>query len=537
MFPITLPTSPETIAFLSAETNEEGEYQADIQQARDYDEGKQFVALLPRLRQFLGGDTANDSEDFKRLRLNICRTVLASPVDRLIVAGFDTDEVQQERPAIDEQGQPTTKLIKPVAAWLWNIWQRNRMDAKQRRVHEATLRDSESFVIVDWDNNSKRPRFTPHVRFVDVSQSTGADVGEGCRAFYRNDDTDQDLLFVTKRWTEVLTLPTGTRQTRQRLTVYEPGRISKYSGFPGAWKRTWDGAVMQGVGGRLEARVDGKIITLDTFATEADASAYIQARIEQGNLPWPIPWLDKKGQPLGIPVAHFVSSAGMEAKEAWPIQNAINKIFVDLMTESDIAAFRIMVAFGWKPVDRNGNPIEWQPGTIIGAESKDGRLDVFDGGDLSRFMNAIEGLMTWAAMVTDTPVDRFIVTKQVSAEGSQKQADAPLLNKVRNRQSETGNGWNHAMYMAVRLENTYGKGGLDEQAFISTMWEPLESRDETAELDRAIKKKALGMPISLIGAELGLTPEQITLWEESEQAKRDEEAAQAEQRNAAFQNG
>ena len=153
-----IPVSPETIAFLSAETDDEAGYQEDIQQARDYDEGKQFVALTERLREFLGGDTANDAEDYKRLRLNICRIILAAVTDRLIVNGFDTDEALREMPAIDERGQAMTKLVKPVAAWAWDVWQRNRMDAKQRRVHTAALRDSEAFVIIDWDNTTGRPQ-------------------------------------------------------------------------------------------------------------------------------------------------------------------------------------------------------------------------------------------------------------------------------------------------------------------------------------------------------------------------------------------
>ena len=496
MFPIMIPTSPETVAFLQAETNEEQDYQAEIQQARDYNEGRQFVALTERLREFLGGDTANDSEDYKRLRLNICRIILSAVADRLIVAGFDTDEQPRETPTLDERGQATTKLIKPVAAWLWNIWQRNRMDAKQRRVHEAALRDSESFLLIDWDNASKRPRFTPHLRFVDVSTSAHADVGEGCRAFYRKDDADQDLLFVTKRWTEVMHLPGGTRQTRQRLTVYLPGEIRKYAGFPGAWKETVD----------------------------ADTE------------PWPIPWLDKAGQPLGIPVAHFRSSAGMEAKEAWPIQNAINKAFVDLMEESDKSAFRIMLAFGWEPIvagsktpsNPNGTPLDIAAGKWIGTANKDGRAEAISGGELSQFLNLLDSLIYKAAIVTDTPVSRFITTKQVAAEGTQKEQNGPLLTKVRNRESELANGWTHAMYMAMRLENTYGKGGLDENAFITTMYEPLEARDELGELQRATLRKELGMPIALIAKELGLTPEDAALWEAEAEQRAEQAQALAE---------
>ena len=493
MFPIFTPTSPADIALRQSDTEDEADFQEEITQARDYDAGRQFVALTERLREFLGGDTANDSEDFKRLRLNICHIILSAVVDRLIVAGFDTDEQPRETPTIDENGQPTTKLIKPVAAWAWNVWLRNRMDAKQRRVHEAALRDSESFVLVDWDNGAKRPRFTPHLRFVETS--TGSETGEGCRAFYRNDDTDQDLLFVTKRWLEVLHDPSGTSRTRQRLTVYLPGEIRKYAGFPGAWKPV----------------------------------------VDDDSEPWPIPWTDKKGQPLGIPVAHFISSAGMEAREAWPIQNAINKAFVDLMQESDVSAFRIFLAFGWKPVDENGNPLEIKPGTWLGSPSKDARGEVIPGGDLSQFMNLIESLMLYAAQVTDTPISRFITTKQVSSEGSQKEQSGGLLTKARNRMGELGNGWEHAMFIAMRLENTFGKGGLDEQAFISTTFEPLEARDELAELQRAALRKSLGIPIQIIARELGMTPEDVALWMAEAEQKAKEQAKQFQQ--GAFQNG
>lgn len=534
MFPITLPTSPETVAFLQAETDEESEYQQDIQQARDYDDGRQSVALTDRLRQFLGGSTATTTEDWKRLRLNICRIILAAVVDRLIVANFDTDEVPQAQATIDDQGQPTTKLIKRAASWAWLTWQRNRMDAKQRRVHESALRDSESFVIVDWDNEAKRARFTPHLRFVDVSTTAHADVGEGCRAFYRNDDPDQDLLFVTKRWTEITHTEGGTRITKQRLTVYLPGEIRKYIGFPGAWRHMWDGSVTARQGGGWEARVDGTLISLETFTTQDAAWAYVAHRIERNDLPWPILWADKKGMPLGIPVAHFRSSAGMEAKEAWPIQNAINKAFVDLMTESDMAAFRILIAFGWKPVDSAGNPITFAPGQIIGTEKAGATAQVVPGGDLSQFLNLIESLVLWAAQVTDTPVSRFITTKQVSSEGSQKEQGGALLTKTRNRQGELGNGWEHAMFIALRLENTFGQGGLDEAAFLQTQWEPLEARDESAELDMALKRQSLGMPVSLIAQALGLSPEQVALWVE-DAAQKSAQAAQQFSQQAAQQ--
>src|ERR1043166_8699756 len=94
---LPIPTSPETIAFLVALADDEAEYQADVLTARRNDAGIQFVVLPDRLRQFLGGNTANTAEDYKRLRLNVCHIVVASVVDLLIVNGFDSDEAPQEQ--------------------------------------------------------------------------------------------------------------------------------------------------------------------------------------------------------------------------------------------------------------------------------------------------------------------------------------------------------------------------------------------------------------------------------------------------------
>lgn len=474
MFPIATPISPERIAFLTASSAALDEYEALITQARQYDAGEQFVALTDRLRQFLGGDTASTDEDWKRLHLNICRIILSAVVDRLGVTGFDSDEVPQEQPSLDERGQPTTKLVKPVASWAWRTWQLNRMDAKQRRVHEATLRDSEAFVIVDWDNTTGRARFTPHDRFVEGD--------EGCIAFYRNDDPDQDLMFVLKRWTEVMPTFEGGRNTRQRLTVYLPGEIRKYAGFPGAWK---------------------EVVDADTE-------------------PWPIPWIHKDGSPLGIPVAHFRSSAGMEAREAWPIQNLINKELVDLATESDMAAFRILAAFGWKPVDSTGEPLPITPGTWVGTMDPNGKVQEISGADLSQFLNVIESLMFWAAIVTDTPTSRFVTTKQVASDETQKEQNGGLNIKTRNRQGEMGNSWEDALSIARRLHNTFGTGGLDESVQLFTQWQPLEARDTKKELEEAALRKALGMPIRLVAKGLDLTEEEIGAWEEDSQARADQ---------------
>lgn len=485
---LTLPLSPERLALLMSLAADESDYQRDLIKARDYHVGAQFVALTERLREFLGGDTGDTSQDANRLRVNVTRIITTAVTERILVSGFDSNEQGVAQPVLDEtgapktdaDGAPLTETVKPIAAWAWQVWQANRMDAKQARVHIATCRDSESFVIVDWDNAARRPRFTPHLRFVDqsVTSSTGADVGEGCRAFYQNDDEDQQLLYVTKRWTEVFTAG-GQRQQRQRLTIYYPDRIEKYSGFSGAW----------------------------------------QAFRDEGDTAWPIPWVDRAGAPLGIPVAHFRSSAGMEAREAWPAQNAINYLAVLELTAADMTAFRILVAIGWNPVNAAGAPLTIAPGTWVGTVNKDGKVQDIPPADIAPISNLIEGWVFRAAMVTDTPISRFITTKAVSAEGTQKQQDGPLVNKVRNRQGELGNGWEDCMRIGVRLANTFGAGDLDEMALIYAKWEPAEARDEGAQLDAAVKKQDLGVPVEQVWAELGYSQEKIAQWQKTQEGE------------------
>lgn len=534
MLPRLTTPSPETLAFLSSLAADEAEFQADVLQARRYHDGDQFVALTERLREFLGGNTSDTSNDNKRLRINVTRIVTTAVTERLIVSGFDSNEQGVAQPILDETGEeksdpttgaPLTETVKPVAAWAWQVWQANRMDAKQKRVHEAACRDGESFVIVDWDNAEGRPRFTPHVRYIDQSIGTGssADVGEGCKAFYRNDDPDQDLLYVTKRWTEVF-LQDGKRTQRQRLTIYYPDRIEKYHGLMGAPQRAWDAAVKVGALG-FEAQIDGT--TIGTFEFSADAWAFLEAEIARGRLPWPIPWRDSAGLPLGVPVAHFISSAGMEAREAWPAQNAINYLAVLELTAADMTAFRILVAIGWEPKDADGNPLTISPGTWVGTTKVDGKVQDIPPADISGISNLIEGWILRAAMMTDTPISRFITTKQVSAEGTQKQQDGPLVNKVRTRQGELGNGYEDCMRIAARLANTFGTAGLDDTILFYTKWEPAEVRDESAELEQAAKKQLLRIPDETIWAELGYSQEKIAEWSAKAEARRQEEMALA----------
>lgn len=505
MLPILAPrfVNPADVAHLSAlETGEKVYFLSllrddaallkRMQRARNYHDGTQFVKLTDRLREYLGDDTTLDDADL--LALNVCHTVVNAVTEKLLVRGFDTDE---EVPvAVDAETGVEEEGEKPVATWATTVWQRNRMDVRQDDVHTPTIRDREAFVIVDWDAESQMPRFTAHKRY--VSADVGGDA-EGCKIVYQNNDPDQPAMFAVKRWTEPY-FEAGVERSRLRMTVYYPDSIEKWASTAGD---NW------------------------------------QAHTDDPSEPWPLPWVDNDGNPLGIAVIHFRNHGDdQEARRAIPLQNALNKLLVDLMQASDYTAFRILIALGWDPVDEDGNDLVIAPGRWIGTTDHDGKVEVVDGANLDNMLNVIDAIILRVAQVTDTPAHRFITTKAIASDETQKQGDSPLVNKLRKRQARIGNGWEDAMHLALRLHNkaaTDDEAPADDttpplaelpEAIFSCQWEPAEARDTQAELEQAEIKQRIGVPFEQVMLDLGYEPSKVAQWAIKKEQRRQEEAAQ-----------
>lgn len=437
------------LTLLSWLSDEETARQRAVATARMYHNGEQLVRLTDRLVEFLGVDT-----DSLRLRLNVCRTVVAAVVERLTVQ------------AITAAGK-TEGETKAQREWLTTLWQQNKLDARQDSVHQMTIRDGEAFVLVAWDAARKMARLYPQPRYV-AADIEGGD-GYGCRAFYENDDPDQDLRYVTKHWIET-TVVSGSISQRRRLTIYHPDRVEKYE-----WRKGWE---------PLQ---------------------------EPGDTAWPIPWIDAKGEPLGIPVVHFTNAdMACEAWEAIPLQKAVNKTLVDLLAASDTTAFRILIALGWEPVDSAGEPLRINPGQWVGTKDKGGSVEAIDPADLSGLIALLQGLVQWTAMVTDTPPSRFQVSGQVAAEGTLKEQEAPLISKVEKRQVLLGNAWEQVAQVARVVRNAFsGEAPLDPDAYPDVQWAPAAPRSE-AEVRADLEfKKLMGVPTAEIWREMGYSDDQI----------------------------
>jgi len=441
------------LVYAAYQASEERTRQKNIVIARDYYEGEHNTKLSKRQEEFIGFNL-----DKERFAVNYCAPVVDAVVERMIVTGFLSDD-------------------EDYAAWCWDVWEHNRMDAKQRDTHQQAINEAESFVFVDWPEGDEFPTFTPHPRYTD--REIGG-TGYGCKAHYAQDDPNQELEAISKRWYESYQDEKGNNKTRERMNIYYPDRIER-------WEATTKG----------------------TFHN----SGWAPFADDDGDST--IPRVDGAGKPLGIPIAHIHKPGTYELWDAIPLQDLINKTALDIIATADACGFPIRMAYGWvattdgKPPETDGgNYLALTPGTWVTVGSLEARTEIVPPSDLMPMLAALDSYIMKLAQVTDTPAARFQITGQIAAEGTLKQQEGPLLAKVRAYKTLVGNGWENLCGIARSLGAEHGVTFGDD-ATVEAQWEPSETRDEKVELETLEIKGRLGVPQETLWAEMGYDVDEV----------------------------
>jgi hypothetical protein len=388
-------------------------------------------------------------------RMNVVQSVSRSVVEKLGIIGFDSEDPD---------------LIE----WAQKVWGVNNMDAVQDDIYDAALCDGAHYVIVDWPVDGEYPRWLPQQYY--TSTEVGGD-GLGCFIRYEQDDPNLDPIVGVKIWTDKI----DDKQV-QRRTLYFPDRIEKYA-------RTGSGGDWQPI-------------------------------MDEGDSAWPIPWVDVDGNPLGVAVIPFYNKWMIpEASDAYPLQDAVNKLVVDLLSTEDQTAYRILVALGFIPTkdglelkSDGSNALEIEPGVVVGTtKSKtEASFGAIDPPELAPLMDLVQQMILWLAFVTDTPVNRYITTKLIASDQTLKQQEMPLIAKVENRQKLFGRGFKMCFDMSIKLAALYGDEAFQEGESVEVLWKSAQSlMDRLEELQL---KKDLGVPPEQIWAEIGYDKEKIASW-------------------------
>jgi hypothetical protein len=368
---------------------------------RRYADGDHDAKLSANMRAMLRIGTS----DFDRFNDNYMDIIIQTMVDRLRVSGFE----------LGSDGANN---------WASEVLELNRFDALQVDVHEATIRDGNSYLLVSWDNVEKRLTLTHEPAW------------DGTNGMLVVHDPRGRVSLGIKVWQEKL-------GEMERVNLYYPDHIERY--------------VSMGSG------------ALSPFEDESGPSRQ--------------PFL-MGGQPIGCPVVHFPNRGttwnayGMsEIENAIPIQNALNRTMTSMVMTAELTGFGIRKAIGFQP------PPSLVPGDwlVISGQSPMSPDQVVDVGMLEQaqitpFIQQAQWLTAEIGKITRTPAPEFMGGDNASGE-SLKQREIGLIGKAKRFQIKIGNRWEDAIKLGARVQSAFGSNPPSFSA-VSTQWDEVELRND-----------------------------------------------------------
>lgn len=321
--------------------------------------------------------------------LNKCDDVIQSETDRLRVNTIEGDN-------------------DAASEWADDVLEYSRFDELQIDTHEATLRDADSYILVEFDEADDKPYFCHELAWDGMS---------GMLVIHKSDDKNT-LAAAIKVWTETKESIGDT----VRVNVYYPDRIEK-----------WVGGVM------------GDLVHFDDPAMPGV---------------WPLPHVMRDGTPIGVPVVQFKNKSRgkggfgkSELEDAIPPQDAINRTLHSAVMTSELAGIPVRVAEGFDP------PAAVTPGMWVvigkGGIEKDQHVKAYnlEGTDVEPQIKLMEYLEEQIETITRTPNPKG--GANISGEAL-KQLEIKLIGKVERFQVKGGNSWEDVMALAVRMQDAYG---------------------------------------------------------------------------------
>jgi hypothetical protein len=433
---------PGRLAPVLAQDAAEVERQREIIAARRAHEGRGQEHLTRRLHRFLG-----DEAQLFGPRLNYTQKINRSLAARLVVeAVWSTAQSKDER---DRQG-----------AWANQIWGWNGggsyMAQRRPHLHTQLVRDGEAFLLVDYDERRGQARFTPHERYTDAGTALEGQCGDGqgIRLIYPDGDTMAEPILGAKRWTAHANGPDGLLLSEPPLTLYEPGTVSRWSRSGCEWQ-----------------------------------------------LKEEVPWTrdgTPQGEPLGIPIVHLrTPEMRPAAREALPVQKALNKLFLDMLAASDFDAWRLLVAFGWEP------PADIEPGSIIGSTRSPSEAGItsIEPGDPSRQLALIDKAISLMSDISNVPLTLIQRSGQRAAEGTLQEEKDDFIKLVQDYAAPLAAGYSEAFSYGRKLENVFGLptgGDFDESGGFEIKWADFWSRSTAEKLQETQAMTLAGFPQSEI---------------------------------------
>jgi hypothetical protein len=335
----------------------------------------------------------------------------------------------------------------------WDIWQANQMDAQSQKAHREAIIKSDCPVIVGPPTEAGGP---PIIR---VQKPEEVVIGYGDDPLVR--------AVAMKRWT--------TPDKRVLATLYYPNSVEKY-----------------------ERSVDTKAWVARTVSGEE----------------WPLT------HDIGlVPVVALVNDPDLDSVGASeispviPLNDGLNKVWLDLLMSSEYAAFRQRWATGIDiPINpetkQSVEPFQASVNRVWSTAAPDAKFGDFEQTDTSSQVRAIDEFVREIAALTRTPYHYFLSHGGQPPSGeSLRAAETGLVAKAKRRARDFGDAWEEIERLSfLALGDT--KRGTYVAA--ETIWRDPEYRTESEHVDALVKLQSIGVPEEQLWADAGYTPTQIS---------------------------
>lgn len=423
----------------------------------EYYDGKHLADLTGRAKQYLLNETGVDYAE------NVCDLIVDAMADRLTILGWKKEKGKEG--VLDAAGE---------------VWRFNNMDDVHKTGISRTLELGDGFFIVDWDGEAKMPEIHfNHPEMVKVEYAA---------------DNPQKKAYAVKVWTDDKVGPVNpSGDSLTRMNIYFENRIERY------WTDEKDGK-------KWHVWFDED----ETF--------------------WPVPWTrDNEPDPenkngRGIPVFHLKNKSRgkgygvSELRKAIPLQNSLNKLWLDLFEVSDQQGFPQRWATGLGKVQATQGTQQGAStahsvgsartgaGSLLTSTNPETKFGQFQPADLNQLVNIIDTRYRTIAGTTYTPIHMLVLAKGILSGEALKKSEAGLVAKVKDRHPSFGNEFAQIMMMCLALmqDNQVEVEGFDyKTTHLEPLWSEAENVDELEKMEVAEAKRRVGVPLRKVFEELG----------------------------------
>lgn len=202
-----------------------------------------------------------------------------------------------------------------------------------------------------------------------------------------------------------------------------------------------------------------------------------------------------------VPVIRFEAGFSELAKII-TIQDAVNKMFSDMMVVGEFNAFRQR----WIITNAKMSDIKSSPKTVIQipmAEQggEDTKVGEFEAADLTKFLESMDKLANSIAVITRTPKHYFMDTGSNVSGEALLAMESPLVKKVKHIREWLDISWKATADFILE------DNGI--QAEVSPSWERIESVQPKTEAETMKLYKDMGFPLVTICRRAGWSEDEI----------------------------